>query len=197
MFKSNFFRAKAAGRTILLANVTTAMAILWAVPARADDAKIRIMTQNVYQGTNFDELLSATTPDEFVAAVTTTYQNILATKPDERAASLANEIARESPDIVSLQEVATLLTGPPQASTVNFDYLQLLKNNLSALGQSYTVVATLPELDAEAPSTLGFDVRLQRGDVVLMRSSDIASVGNVQVQQYSDNPGIVTPVGPI
>jgi hypothetical protein len=49
-----------------------ALALLSVAPAEADDVAIRIMTQNVYQGTNFDELFAAQTPAEFVAAVTTT-----------------------------------------------------------------------------------------------------------------------------
>ena len=87
-----------------------ALALAWALPAQAGDAVVRVMTQNVYQGTNFDEVVAATTPAEFLAAVTTTYNNIMATQPAERAAAVANEIAREAPDIVSLQEVATLTT---------------------------------------------------------------------------------------
>jgi hypothetical protein len=62
------------------------------VGARADDRDggvVRVMTQNLFQGTNFSEILSATTPPEFLMAVTTTRQNILATKPAERAAAVA------------------------------------------------------------------------------------------------------------
>ena len=66
------------------------------------------MTQNIYQGTSFTELITATTPPAFLAAVTTTRQNILATKPAERAAAIAREIARERPDLVALQEAAIL-----------------------------------------------------------------------------------------
>jgi endonuclease/exonuclease/phosphatase family metal-dependent hydrolase len=153
------------------------------------------MTQNVYQGTNFDELFAAKTGPEFLAAVTTTYNNILATDPAGRAAAVANEIAREKPDLVSLQEVSTLLTGKP-ATTVQFDYLPSLQKDLKALGQNYSVVTTLSELDAEAPSTLGFDVRLVRGDAVLLRTDDNATLANIQVQHYVNNPPLQPAVGP-
>ena len=153
------------------------------------------MTQNVYQGTNFDEVFAAKTPTEFVAAVTTTYNNILATDPAGRAAAVANEIARERPDLVSLQEVSTLLTGTP-ATTVQFDYLPSLQKDLKALGQNYSVVTTLSELDAEAPSTLGFDVRLVRGDAILVRADDNATLANIQVQHYVNNPPLQPAVGP-
>ena len=173
-----------------------ALALLSAAPAEADDVAIRIMTQNVYQGTNFDELFAAQTPAEFVAAVTTTYNNILATDPVARAQAVANEIAAEQPDVVSLQEVSTLLTGTP-ATTVQVDYLSSLQSDLKALGQNYAVVTTLPEFNAEAPSTLGHDVRLVTGDAILVRVADNATLANIQVDHYADNPPLPSAIGPI
>lgn len=150
-------------RRSLVAGTGVAVTIACATAVDAAEVKVSVMTQNVYQGTNFDELAAATTPLEFAQAVTTTYNNVLATQPAERAAAVATEIAREKPDLVGLQEVATLLTGNRPATAVQFDYLQLLQADLNALGQSYSVIARRPELDAEAPSTLGFDVRLMKG----------------------------------
>ena len=62
---------------------------LGSAPAHADDrdddnGAVRVMTYNVDEGTDFQELIAAHTPSEFVAAVTTTYQNILATKHPSR-----------------------------------------------------------------------------------------------------------------
>lgn len=146
-----------------------AAGVVWGLPARADDGTVHIMTQNTYEGTNFIELFSAKSPGEFVAAVTTTYQNILTTNPVERAAAVAGEIAREGPDLVALQEAAILRTGPTfPATTVQFDYLQSLMGDLNAQGPRYAIVATVPELDVEAPSTLGFDVRLTVEDAILV-----------------------------
>lgn len=82
-------------RARLLGTILVSALFAWVRPAMADDVAIRIMTQNVYQGTNFDEVFAAQTPAEFVAAVTLTYNNILATDPAERAAALANEIASQ------------------------------------------------------------------------------------------------------
>jgi len=65
---------------------------------------LRIMTQNMDEGTQYLELIAATNPQEFVAAVTVTYQNILATRPAERAAAMARTIARQHPDLVGVQE---------------------------------------------------------------------------------------------
>jgi hypothetical protein len=41
---------------LLRAIVVSALTLTGGVSARAGDVPIRIMTQNVYQGTNFDEL---------------------------------------------------------------------------------------------------------------------------------------------
>jgi endonuclease/exonuclease/phosphatase family metal-dependent hydrolase len=177
------------GGAILVASVFAGSA-----PAEATDAVVRVMMQNVYQGTNFDEVVAATTPAQFLAAVTATYNNIMATQPVERAQAVANEIAREAPDIVSLQEVATLTTSPEKPG---FDYLALLQADLVKLGHSYSVVATLPEFSATAPSDAGFAVSIARGDAVLVRDSANATLANIQTQTYLTNPSIPTAIGPI
>ena len=183
--------------------VAAALAVVCAAPARAADATVRILTQNVYQGTNFDEINAATSAPDFFAAVTTTYQNVLATNPVERAAAVAGEIVRERPDIVSLQEATILRTGPlgagppPSAANVQFDYLQSLMGDLNGQGQHYAIVATVPGLDAEAPSTLGFDVRLTIEDAILVNLNDNATLSNIQVHNYSTYLTNHTAVGPI
>jgi endonuclease/exonuclease/phosphatase family metal-dependent hydrolase len=198
MLKPNLFFINRSPRVwcrSFVAGAAVAATVACATTAKAADSTVRIMTQNVYQGTNFDELAGATSPDEFVAAITATYNDVLATQPAERAAAVASEIAREKPDLVSLQEVATLLTGNGPATTVKFDYLQLLQADLGALGQNYSVIAKLPEFDATAPSSLGFSVRLVRGDVVLARTSDNATASNVQADHYVDHSSLPTPIG--
>jgi endonuclease/exonuclease/phosphatase family metal-dependent hydrolase len=159
------------------------------------------MTQNMDEGTNYQELLAAQTPGEFVAAVTTTYQNILATKPAERAAAIARRIALEKPDIVCLQEASIVRTGPvAPATTMQSDLLQLLLDNLKKLGEHYSVAGIVPGLDAEAPSTLGFEVRLTTQDAILVRQGLDANrvrVSNNHVQRYLTNLVAQTAVGPI
>ena len=135
-------------------------------------------------------------PEQFEEAVTTTYNNILATDPAARAAAVANEIASQRPDLVSLQEVFTLSTSAP-ATTTQFDYLPTLLSDLNALGRNSTVVATLPELDATAPSSLGFDVSVERGDAILVNANDNATITSFPPQHYATNPPIPSAVGPI
>src|SRR5215831_13184522 len=99
------------GKTI--ACLSLAAFIAAPLPAKADDdGGIRLVTQNMYVGSSFAALSAAQTPDQLLAAVATIYNNILASKPAERAAAMAREIARHRPDLVALQEAAMLRTGP-------------------------------------------------------------------------------------
>jgi endonuclease/exonuclease/phosphatase family metal-dependent hydrolase len=180
-----------------------AAAALIAAPSTTmadDDGSIRLITQNMDEGTDFIELSAARTPAQFVAAVTTTYNNILATKPAERAAAMAREIARQRPDLVALQEASVLWTGSGgPATTVRSDLLQSLLDALAGLGQPYVAVAIVPGFDAQAPSTLGFDVRLTTQDAILVRA-DLQSelkVSNLQIQEFGVRAEAQTAVGPL
>ena len=113
-----------------------------------------IISKYCYQGTNFEEAVTATTPAEFIAAVTAIYNNIIATKPVERAKAIAREIARERPDLVGLQEADILRNGTAPASNVVSDQLQALLSELRRLGHHYEAIAILPGIDPEAPTTL-------------------------------------------
>ena len=179
-----------------------AVATLMLAPIAAgadDDPVVRIMTQNMDEGTDFQELAAARSPAEFVAAVTTTFENIEATAPAARAAAIAREIARVRPDLVALQEASIVRTGAtPPATTVQSDLLQLLIGELAKLGQHYGVVVMLPGLDAEAPSTLGFDVRLTTQDAIIARMDrPELKLSNVQAQHFAINLIFPSAVGPI
>jgi endonuclease/exonuclease/phosphatase family metal-dependent hydrolase len=148
------------------------------------------MTQNMSLGTNFTEILTASSQLAFVQAVTTTYLAIQATKPAERAAALANEIVKARPDFVALQEAAILRTGTRPATTVVSDQLQLLLDALAQRGLRYETVLIVPNVDAEAPSTLGFDVRItDRTAIIARRNGDSNDVklSNIQVQEFITN----------
>lgn len=166
---------------------------------------VRIMTQNMYEGTNFQELAAAQSTVEFLTAVATTYQNIDNTKPAERAAAIAREIADYHPDLIALQEASIVRTGPtlspPSPATIEHsNLLQLLLDELARLGQHYATVAVQPLLDAQAPSTLGFDVRLTTQDAILARTDlppGNLKLSNIQIQRFQTNLMVPTPVGSI
>jgi endonuclease/exonuclease/phosphatase family metal-dependent hydrolase len=186
-------------RAIALGLAVAATAALATSLVKADDDHaVRIMTQNMDEGTDFVELGMARTPAQFVAAVTLTYNNILATKPAERAAAMAREIARHRPHLVALQEASVLRTGTGgPATTVKSDLVQLLVDALADLGQPYRAVAIVPDFDAQAPSTLGFDVRLTTQDAILVRvEPDSLTWSNLQIQQFGVIASGLSPVGP-
>jgi endonuclease/exonuclease/phosphatase family metal-dependent hydrolase len=194
-------------RTIAAGALALALATNIAQPRNAladnDEGVVRVMTQNLYQGTNFSELLAATSPPAFLQAVTTTRQNILATKPAVRAAAIAREIARERPHLVALQEAAILrtalvpVTSPATpVTTVEVDQLALLLTELEKLGHRYRTISILPNLDAQAPSSTGASVRITTRTVIIARSGlDDIRLSNIQAQEYLDFASFVTPVG--
>ena len=186
----------AIGRWRLPAVMAFSLALASIAPAAADNDRhhrhgLRFMIQNLYAGSFFQEFLAAKTPSEIIAAATLTYQHILATRPAERAVVIADEIAKLRPDFVSLHQAAILRTGAlnaPPATTVTFDLLKTLLQELAAKGVRYEAVSVRPGVDAEVPTALGFNIRLDLRDVLIVRA-DLLEEGhiklsNLQVRQY-------------
>src|SRR5579859_3071391 len=162
---------------------------------------VTIMTQNMDAGTDFGPVLGATTLQQFLAAVTATYQEVQASNIPERAQAVAREIGAQHPDLVGLQEVPLWQIGPfgqPPATTVQFDSLQSLLDALKQQGLPYAPVAILNEFDLEGPSSLGFDVRYTDRDVILARTGDdTPELSNIQQQHYSTTLTIPSLFGPV
>jgi endonuclease/exonuclease/phosphatase family metal-dependent hydrolase len=161
-----------------------------------NDGTVRVMTRNLYQGASLDPLLGATSQGALFVAAGQAYQDILDSKPAERAAAVAREIARNRVDLVGLQEAIILRTGPSRltnpfvpATTVQVDGLQLLLRELQKLGERYHVVAIVPGLDAQLPTFLGFDARLTVRTAIIARSdrSSDLELSNIQVQGFLMN----------
>jgi hypothetical protein len=177
-----------------------------------DRVVVTVMTQNMDEGSDFPEINAARTYDDFIAAVTTTYQKILATKPGERAAAMALEIAKKQPDLVALHEASILRIGPlfsapppPSATDVKMDLIGSLLSELGKLGQPYALVVDpntptigrSTNLDFEAPSTLEFDVRLTDQDAIIARTDIDMRTTAVEVKHFSDVQTTTTAVGSI
>ena len=170
--------------------------ILWSLtPASADDGlRLRVMTQNLYVGSFFQELNAAVANGDIaaiVAAATLTYNHILATRPAERAVVIADKIAELRPDFVGLEQAAILRTGTlnaPPATTVTFDLLQSLLQELAARGVPYKAVAVKPGLDGEVPTALGINFRLTMRDALIVRADLLdkghVKLSNLQIRQY-------------
>jgi hypothetical protein len=121
---------------------------------------VNVMTRNLYLGADLAPAIGAPSLESFVAATGQILREVTANDFPTRAKGLAQEILAEKPDLVGLQEVALWRTGPPSlaplqtgpsATTVRYDYLQLLLDQLNKGKTQYEVVVTQNEFDLEAP----------------------------------------------
>lgn len=162
---------------------------------------LTVMTRNIYLGADINRPVNAAaitqaqggSPQEILVALANathvTRTNVDRTDFPTRAGLLADEVAEHRPDLIGLQEVALWRSGPvpeldkvgvPNATTVDYDYLEILLDALTARGLAYEAVAVGERADVEAPSFTGSpfagtmanarDVRMTMRDVILMRS---------------------------
>jgi endonuclease/exonuclease/phosphatase family metal-dependent hydrolase len=102
------------------------------------------MTQNLYLGSSLDAaLVPGITAEQFVAAVAQIYGNVIATNFALRAATIADEVAANRPDLVGLQEVSNWIAVPTHAGPMplSFDFLKILQAALASRGLDYEAVA--------------------------------------------------------
>lgn len=164
---------------------------------------LTVMTRNVYIGTDLGPIFAAPNFPAFLAATATAFLNVQATNFPARAEALAGEIAAAKPDLVGLQEVEIIRTGPfldpAPATTVVADYLELLLDALEARGLDYTPVAINVNSDNEIPSALPLDVRVTDSDVILARSrgGPALKISNVQERNFATNLSVTTIAGPV
>lgn len=144
--------------------------------ANNKDRNLLVMTRNMDTGSDFNFVLRATDLNSLITAVTLTYQEILASNIPERADGIAKEIQTQHPDVVSLQEVTTVLKGPfpGEATTLVDDQLQDLMAALAQRGLHYMIVAQQDNADfslpAMNPASGLFTARVKDRDVVLVRA---------------------------
>jgi hypothetical protein len=123
--------------------------------------EVTVMTRNLYLGADLAPAIGAPSLESFVAATGQILREVTANDFPTRARGLAQEILAQKPDLVGLQEVALWRTGPPSlapvlsgvptATTVRYDYLQLLLDQLNKGKAQYEVVVAQNEFDLEAP----------------------------------------------
>jgi endonuclease/exonuclease/phosphatase family metal-dependent hydrolase len=163
------------------------------------DRPLKVLTRNMYVGTDFGPILTATSFDQFVQEVAEAYVNVQVSNIPERAAALAKEIEVSHPQLIGLQEVGVWRTGPlfGPANNVTYDALQSLLDALESRGLHYYPVAVLKEFEAEAPSALGIQIGFTDRDVILARSdldSSELKLSNVQAQHFQLNLPFTSPI---
>ena len=145
---------------------------------------VKVMTRNLYLGASLSGVIGARSLQEVVGNGTVAWSIARASDIPGRMQAIADEIAEAKPDLVGLQEVtlwrtqfpgdAHLPGGGTSATTVAYDFLELLLDALAERGEEYVVAASVTNFDAEVPTvTAGdprlTDVRLTDRDVILAR----------------------------
>lgn len=161
--RSNAFRwLSKLGLTMVLAlllAITLSAQTRPAEPRLQGSGTLKVMTYNMDVGADYAGMLDRDY-NTFLQAATKMVTDIRASDPAGRTQAIAREIVATMPHLVSLQEVATMSTGPTKDNlTLEFDYLQLLLQALSDQGAHYTLVHSLTTWDATVPTSLGLYAR--------------------------------------
>jgi endonuclease/exonuclease/phosphatase family metal-dependent hydrolase len=174
------------------------------------DRRVTVMTQNLYLGASLSRMVAARSFIELVAAVTTTFAVVQATDFPQRASALAQEIYAVQPDLIGLQEVTLWrsqfpadFSPAPDATTIEYDFLQILLDALAARGLRYAPVAIATTTDLEGPrlTPLGLqDIRFTDREVILARA-DVKTadlkLSNIGAGHFAANVVVNGIAGPI
>ena len=179
--------------------------------ATAEDSRnreLKVMTYNMYLGTDFTEIFQSQTLPEVFSEVAEAYGDVEAGLPHERISEIADQIQAAEPTLVGLQEVALWRLGefgnPAPSTTVGYDFLQILLDELTERGLHYAPVAVHTGFDAEVPGTNGTtffqDVRYTDRVVILARTDLSAAqlrVEHVETGAFTNLFTVPTVIGNI
>ena len=161
---------------------------------------VKVMSRNVYIGTDVDDILEGTTPEQILLLVTGAFQEVQNTDFPSRAKALATEIEKTMPHLVGLQEMSKfyiqspgdlVMDGDVPAEDLYLDFSEVLMGALADKGLNYRIVATVENADVELPmvnltvDSIPFDdVRIKDHDVILARN-DVKTSNPVAVRYHS------------
>jgi len=142
------------------------------------DRELKVMTYNMYLGSELGEIFTAQTPTDVLLEVGEAYTDMLAGNVPERIAAIADEIQQGQPVVVGLQEVALWRIGAPfqpePATVVTYDFLDILLCELASRDLHNAPIAIQTNLDAELPGLLSptsaLDIRYTDRVVILART---------------------------
>jgi hypothetical protein len=197
--------------------VIVSVAAIWAAAAVPGMAQHfpgigTVMTYNVNEGTDFQQVVGAQTLPQFLLGVGQIVTQVRGTNPPERMQAVAGKILEVQPELLSLQEVDQWYTGTfdPIAGTcgsmtLQYDMLQDLLSALAAQGGHYEVAVQvtqnafpptpglIPPADYICVAVTDYNVVLARTDL----PSWIFQWSNPQSGQYVNELVLPTPVGPV
>ena len=200
------------GLVVVLVVVAVVTVVVVVPRLRGDDpTTVTVMTRNLYLGADINRPVRAATGRTGLEALLALGQanhevRKIVDRTDFRVRSrlVAAEIAATRPDLVGLQEVALWRSGPmeldqlgrPNATTVDYDFLDTLLTELARRSVVYDVVQSQDESDVEGPAFTGDpttgtaestrDVRLTLRDVLLVRSDAEITIADRGSGQYQN-----------
>ena len=131
-------------------------------------------TYNVDFGTNLAPLFAITDPVQLMTAANGVYQAMVASNYAERADTIADLVAKERPDVLGLQEIATWetfdRTHPELGFVVAYDFEPLLLTALAERGVPYTVAVANVTFQGSLPTSPTTVVRFTDENLILVRS---------------------------
>ena len=155
--------------------------------ASEDVGDVKVMTRNIYIGTDVDIVLGAESPEDIPLLVSVAFQGLIDTDFPSRAAALAEEIDKTRPHLIGLQEVSTFYLQKPgdllsgHNTPAEDEYLNMLDVLMTAIGADYSVAVQVTNSDIELPMLVGQDssgylfddVRIVDHDVILIRNDKV------------------------
>jgi hypothetical protein len=205
--KRNFARA-----TLVIVSVAAWAGMALPAIAQSFPGIGTVMTYNVNEGTDFLQVIGATTLPEFLIGVGQILTQVQGTNPPERMQAVARQILEAQPELLSIQEIDQWYTGtfdPISGTcgtmTLQYDMLQDLLNDLAAQGGHYEIAVqvtqnAVPPTPGLIPPAKYICVAVTDYDVVLARTdlpSWIFRWGNPQSGQFVNELVLPTPAGPV
>ena len=146
--------------------------------ARNKDRELKVMTYNMYLGSDFTDIFQAQSGNEVLLEVGEAYRDMLSGNVPERVSSIADQIEAGRPVLIGLQEVALWRTGPfldgMPATDITYDFLQVLLDELAERGLHYEPIEVQTNLDVELPGVVTptdfRDIRYTDRDVILAQT---------------------------
>jgi hypothetical protein len=155
-------RAAVAALLAAVLAMTGFAATAQAKPAKNKATNVKVMSRNLYLGADLAPAIQSSSTADFLQANGGILRQVDATNFPVRAKGLAKEILEKEPDLVGMQEVALWRTAPPSlgpvlnkapaATTVEYDFLQLLLAQLNKGKKRYRTVVVQEQFDFEAPA---------------------------------------------
>ncbi|MCK4754812.1 MAG: endonuclease/exonuclease/phosphatase family protein [Calditrichia bacterium] len=157
---------------------------------KADEGSgvVKVMSRNVYIGTDVDLVLEAEDIESIPLLVQIAYQLLQSTDFSSRAVALAEEISKTRPHLIGLQEMSKFYIQSPgdmadggmtPATDLFLDFFEILMEAIEAKGLDYEMAAVVKNANVELPMITGVDnmgnytfddIRIEDHDVILVRS---------------------------